>query len=111
MRNLLAAAMLVLGCAPLLEQASAYTSTPAAAPAERLARTMLRNTAGGHMQKCDLCLDRLEAGEKAACTTTCPAGALAFGTMDELPGLAGKKTVRQLEESTKPSIFVPVAGA
>ena len=45
MRNLLAAAMLVTGCAPLLGQASATTSTPAAAPAERLARTMLRNTA------------------------------------------------------------------
>jgi anaerobic dimethyl sulfoxide reductase subunit B (iron-sulfur subunit) len=65
----------------------------------------------GHMQKCDLCLDRLEAGEKPGCTTTCPAGALAFGTMDELPGLAGKKTVRQLEGITKPSIYVPVAGA
>ncbi len=33
MRNLLAAAMLVLGCVPLLGQAPAGTSTPAAAPA------------------------------------------------------------------------------
>jgi anaerobic dimethyl sulfoxide reductase subunit B (iron-sulfur subunit) len=65
----------------------------------------------GHMQKCDLCVDRLEAGEKPGCISTCPAGALSFGAMDELPGLAGKKTVRQLEGATKPSVFVPVAGA
>ena len=53
----------------------------------------------GHMQKCDLCLDRISAGKQPACTT-CPAGALTFGTMEELPKLAGKKTVRQLEGET-----------
>jgi anaerobic dimethyl sulfoxide reductase subunit B len=62
----------------------------------------------GFMQKCDLCLDRISAEKRPACVTTCPAGALMFGTMDELPKLAGKKTVRQLEGRTKPSIFVPV---
>ena len=62
-----------------------------------------------HMQKCDLCLDRVSAGKKRKCVDTCPAGALTFGTMDELPKLAGKKRVRQLEGSTGPSVFVPVS--
>jgi anaerobic dimethyl sulfoxide reductase subunit B (iron-sulfur subunit) len=65
----------------------------------------------GFMQKCNLCLDRVSAGNKPACVTTCPAGALTFGAMEELPGLAGKKTVRQLEGKTRPSIFVPVSGS
>jgi anaerobic dimethyl sulfoxide reductase subunit B len=65
----------------------------------------------GFMQKCDLCLNRVSAGKKPACATTCPGGALIFGAMDELPKLAGKKTVRQLEGETQPSIFIPVPGA
>jgi anaerobic dimethyl sulfoxide reductase subunit B (iron-sulfur subunit) len=65
----------------------------------------------GVMQKCDLCLDRISAERKPVCVTTCPAGALIFGTMDELPKLAGKKTVRQLEGTTQPSIFVPIPGS
>lgn len=67
--------------------------------------------ADGHMQKCDLCLDRVSTGKQPACVSTCPACALTFGTMDELPRLAGKKTVRQLEGKTGPSIFVPVSGS
>ena len=63
----------------------------------------------GHMQKCDLCLDRVTAGKKPACVQTCPAGALTSGTMDELPALAGKKTVRKLEGATGPSVFVPAS--
>jgi anaerobic dimethyl sulfoxide reductase subunit B (iron-sulfur subunit) len=62
------------------------------------------------MQKCNLCLDRVSAGKQPACVATCPAGALTFGAMDALPMMAGKKTVRQLEGTTKPSIFVPVPG-
>ena len=59
------------------------------------------------MQKCNLCLDRISAGKQPACVSTCPAKALTFGTMEELPKLAGKKTVKQLEGTTKPSVFVP----
>lgn len=62
-----------------------------------------------HMQKCDLCLDRLSAGKRPACVDTCSANALIFGTMDELPRLAGKKAVRQLDGPTGPSVFVPVS--
>lgn len=65
----------------------------------------------GLMQKCNLCVDRISAGKKPTCVSTCPAGALAFGAMDELQCLAGKKTVRQLEGKTRPSIFVPVTGS
>jgi anaerobic dimethyl sulfoxide reductase subunit B (iron-sulfur subunit) len=65
----------------------------------------------GIMQKCDLCLSRISVGSEPACVATCPAGALLFGTMDELPRLAGKKTVVQLEGATRPSVFVPVPGA
>ena len=64
-----------------------------------------------HMQKCDLCIDRIEAGKKPACISTCSAGAIAFGPMDELPALAGKRAIKQLEGASKPSIFVTLSGA
>jgi DMSO reductase iron-sulfur subunit len=38
----------------------------------------------GRMQKCDLCLKRLEQGKEPACVATCPSGALRFGPLNEL---------------------------
>jgi anaerobic dimethyl sulfoxide reductase subunit B (iron-sulfur subunit) len=40
--------------------------------------------AAGKMQKCDLCVDRIEAGKEPACVATCPSGALRFGSLNEL---------------------------
>lgn len=34
------------------------------------------------MQKCDLCVDRVTAGNAPACVATCPSGALDFAYMD-----------------------------
>ncbi|MBW1997035.1 MAG: 4Fe-4S dicluster domain-containing protein [Deltaproteobacteria bacterium] len=40
--------------------------------------------ANGKMQKCSLCLDRLEDGKEPICVATCPTGALSFGTIEDL---------------------------
>ena len=36
------------------------------------------------IRKCDMCFDRLEAGEEPACVAECPTGALTFGTRSDL---------------------------
>ncbi len=38
----------------------------------------------GVMTKCDLCIDRVNAGEQPACVASCPSRALEFGEIDEL---------------------------
>jgi len=40
------------------------------------------------IQKCDMCWDRLERGEKPACVEACPTDALMFGTKRELMEIA-----------------------
>lgn len=44
-----------------------------------------------NIQKCDMCFDRIKAGEKPACVTECPTGALTFGTRRELLAEARKR--------------------
>jgi DMSO reductase iron-sulfur subunit len=39
----------------------------------------------GHVQKCNMCVDRLEAGLKPACASACLAGALDFGVIETRP--------------------------
>jgi DMSO reductase iron-sulfur subunit len=39
----------------------------------------------GHVQKCNMCVDRLEAGLKPACAAACLAGALDFGVIETTP--------------------------
>ncbi len=39
----------------------------------------------GHVQKCNMCVDRLEVGLKPACASACLAGALDFGVTETLP--------------------------
>ncbi|HAJ92035.1 MAG TPA: aspartate carbamoyltransferase, partial [Gammaproteobacteria bacterium] len=43
------------------------------------------DTAAGHVSKCNMCVDRLEAGLKPACASACLAGALDFGIMETTP--------------------------
>ena len=37
--------------------------------------------------KCDLCMERLEAGEEPACVAACPSGALKFLSLDEVAAM------------------------
>jgi len=43
------------------------------------------DTAAGHVSKCNMCVDRLEAGLKPACASACLAGALDFGIIETTP--------------------------
>jgi anaerobic dimethyl sulfoxide reductase subunit B len=45
----------------------------------------------GLMQKCDMCLDRLERGQEPICSATCPTRALVWGTMKKISELAAGK--------------------
>lgn len=39
----------------------------------------------GHVQKCNMCVDRLEVGLKPACVTACLGNALNFGVVENMP--------------------------
>ncbi|MFQ5704553.1 MAG: formate dehydrogenase subunit beta [Gemmatimonadales bacterium] len=41
--------------------------------------------------KCNMCIDRVEAGLEPACVKTCPTAAISFGTKEEMLALAGRK--------------------
>jgi anaerobic dimethyl sulfoxide reductase subunit B (iron-sulfur subunit) len=60
----------------------------------------------GRMQKCDLCLERLEDGREPACTATCPAEALHFGTMESLFEKSRPKSGERLAASTDPCMVL-----
>lgn len=40
----------------------------------------------GHVEKCNMCVDRLEIGLKPACVTACLGNALDFGVVEDMPG-------------------------
>lgn len=60
----------------------------------------------GTMQKCQMCIERLEKGQKPKCVSTCPADALHFGTLEELSKLSQEKVAKKLAASTQPSVIV-----
>jgi formate dehydrogenase iron-sulfur subunit len=41
--------------------------------------------------KCNMCVDRVEAGLEPACVKTCPTAAITWGTKEEMLGIAGRK--------------------
>ncbi|MCI8468241.1 MAG: oxidoreductase [Eggerthellaceae bacterium] len=49
---------------------------------------------------CDLCADRVEAGEKPACVLHCLAEAIEFGTLEEL-------AAKMAERGAQCSVFLP----
>ena len=60
----------------------------------------------GTMQKCNFCLDRLVQGKQPVCVSTCPAGALHAGSLEELAKIAQAKAAVKLSGSTLPSVLV-----
>jgi len=50
----------------------------------------------GTMQKCDMCLERLENGQEPICVATCPTQALHWGTIEELSELASQRAAKKL---------------
>jgi anaerobic dimethyl sulfoxide reductase subunit B len=50
----------------------------------------------GLLQKCDMCLDRIENGQIPMCAATCPTQALRWGILEELLSLAGMNAVKKL---------------
>jgi anaerobic dimethyl sulfoxide reductase subunit B (iron-sulfur subunit) len=63
------------------------------------------NAPGLKMSKCDMCIDRLEKGDKPICVLSCSLRALEFGPIDELKTRFGH--LRQLEEMPADSITRP----
>lgn len=60
----------------------------------------------GTMQKCQLCVERLQAGKKPACEWTCPSGALHAGPLDELAKLAQQRSAQKIAGATIPSVLI-----
>jgi Fe-S-cluster-containing dehydrogenase component len=56
------------------------------------------------LQKCDLCAERVAAGERPACVENCPAEALFFGRRSEILAEAHKR-IAESPETYEPHIF------
>jgi anaerobic dimethyl sulfoxide reductase subunit B (iron-sulfur subunit) len=52
----------------------------------------------GKMRKCDMCLERIESGQKPVCVATCPTEALKWGALEELSHLVARKSARHLDD-------------
>jgi NADH-quinone oxidoreductase subunit F len=60
------------------------------------------------VQKCDMCIDRLEIGELPMCVSTCPNRALDFGPLSELiEKYGGNRDIEDMPDSqdTKPAVI------
>ncbi len=45
----------------------------------------------GMLTKCDMCIDRVQAGMLPACVKVCPTGTMNFGELEEMQALAAKR--------------------
>lgn len=62
----------------------------------------------GKMQKCNLCLDRLEEGKKPICIDSCPMRALDAGPLEELQATYGQESQAEgfvYSSTERPSII------
>jgi len=57
------------------------------------------------MHKCDMCAERIDRGEVPACVQSCPAGALASGTLAEMV-VAGREAVARLQDAGYDSAYL-----
>lgn len=60
----------------------------------------------GRMEKCDLCLERLERGKEPLCVATCPGEALKFGHIENLIGISSARPAEKLPVPAGPSFLV-----
>ena len=60
----------------------------------------------GHVQKCNMCVDRLEVGLKPACVSACLGGALEFGVIENTPELR-EQTATTIPGFPSPDITHP----
>jgi anaerobic dimethyl sulfoxide reductase subunit B (iron-sulfur subunit) len=60
----------------------------------------------GTMQKCTMCLDRLEGNKQPLCAETCPGEALKFGAMEDLAEMSAAKSAIRLPDATIPSFLI-----
>jgi len=49
------------------------------------------NEETGKVMKCDMCIDRVKAGMRPACVTSCPTGTMNFGDREEMLALAEER--------------------
>jgi DMSO reductase iron-sulfur subunit len=61
----------------------------------------------GRMQKCRLCVQRVEKGLEPACVQGCHVKALKFGTLEQLSEMAKKKAARKAAMFRIPGIMTP----
>jgi len=59
------------------------------------------NPETGTAVKCDLCMERIDAGLKPACATVCPSHCIYFGTPDEIPEVRRERHARLWNEAMK----------
>lgn len=64
------------------------------------------DTEKGQVQKCNMCVDRLEVGLQPACVDACLSNALDFGVIDEIPEKQQQATLT-IPSFTDPSISRP----
>lgn len=60
----------------------------------------------GVMQKCNLCLERVEQGKPPSCVATCPGEALKFGALEDLKKMAAPKKWETLSAPTAPAFWI-----
>jgi len=58
--------------------------------------------AAGKMQKCDMCLERIEKGQSPVCSETCPTGALQWGNIENLSNQAFWNTAKMITNCILP---------
>lgn len=60
----------------------------------------------GTMQKCNVCVERLEQGKQPSCVATCPGEALKCRLIEVLQESSTEKPAERLTGRTNPSLFI-----
>ncbi len=64
-----------------------------------------RNNDTGMLTKCDMCIDRVQAGMQPSCVKTCCTGTMNFGERDDMMALA-KKTLDTVKKTQPQAMLV-----